>query len=78
MNDTEGNDAKAIQDAESSGFADLMVTPFSGVVQSGVKDRVTRTDARAAKTDDLFYIKRIYMYLSTKYMCIFTYSLGWS
>ena len=67
MNDTEGNDAKAIQDAESSGFADLMVTLFSGVVQSGVKNRVTRTNARAAKTDDLFYVKT---YISTKYICV--------
>ena len=52
MNDAEGNGAKAIQDAESSGLTDLTASLCSeGVVLSGVKDGGAKTDVGAAKTD---------------------------
>ena len=47
-----GNDAKAIQDAESSGPTDLTASLSSGVVLSDVKDGVAKTDVGAAKTDE--------------------------
>ena len=50
---TEVSDAKAIQDSESSGHTDLTATLFSGVVLSGVKDGVAKTDDGVAKTDEL-------------------------
>ena len=49
--DVEGSDAKAIQDVDSSGVADLTVTPSSGVALSGVKDGVAKTDEREIAGD---------------------------
>ena len=50
--DAEGSDAKAIQDADSSGTADLTATLSSGeVVLSGVKDGVAKTDEREIAGD---------------------------
>ena len=47
-----GSEVKAIQDADSSGTVDLTATLPSGVVLSGVKGGVAKTDERTAKTDE--------------------------